>query len=302
MTTSRSPRSCTGSSPARARPPTSRRWSARTRCPPATATTCASRAAFESEFLSQPLEESRSLEETLDRAWAVASLLPRGELSMISPRTRDAALPTPTRWRCESRPVGPAGPGSLGRLEIAQPRRRAARPQAPGAAARAGAHPRAKPSRRAQRGTRPRPGRAVERPRGIVDGAGRLELLARHVEDHASLELSWSNFMGARFPARRHRRPGAAPALGARRQLSRRAAGARPREAARAAARHAVAERADAELSAELGRAARRLRALQERWIPEHEQALAPLDLALDESQREQAVTGPVACRRRPGD
>jgi V/A-type H+/Na+-transporting ATPase subunit B len=40
---------------------------------------------FETEFLSQPLEESRSLDDTLDRAWAVASVLPRAELSMISP-------------------------------------------------------------------------------------------------------------------------------------------------------------------------------------------------------------------------
>ncbi|MGO8906549.1 MAG: V-type ATP synthase subunit B [Solirubrobacteraceae bacterium] len=48
------------------------------------------RSAFESNFLSQPLEESRSLEETLDRAWAVASLLPRRELSMIAPAILDA--------------------------------------------------------------------------------------------------------------------------------------------------------------------------------------------------------------------
>ena len=61
-------------------------------------------------------------------------------------------------------------------------------------------------------------------------------------------------------------------------------------EAARAAVRYAVAERADAELSAELARAARRLRALQQRWIPQHEAALARLDLVLDENQREQAA------------
>jgi len=42
------------------------------------------RRAFESDFVSQRLDESRTLDETLDRAWAVASLLPRRELSMIS--------------------------------------------------------------------------------------------------------------------------------------------------------------------------------------------------------------------------
>jgi len=62
------------------------------------------------------------------------------------------------------------------------------------------------------------------------------------------------------------------------------------REATQAAVRYAVAQRADAELTAELARAARRLRALQQRWIPQHEQALAELDLALDENQREQAA------------
>ena len=62
------------------------------------------------------------------------------------------------------------------------------------------------------------------------------------------------------------------------------------RDATLAAVRCAVAERAEAEVSAELARAVRRLRALENRWIPQHEQALAQLDLALDESQREQAA------------
>lgn len=47
-------------------------------------------AAFESEFLTQSLQENRSLQRTLDRAWAVASMVPRSELSMISPATLDA--------------------------------------------------------------------------------------------------------------------------------------------------------------------------------------------------------------------
>jgi V/A-type H+/Na+-transporting ATPase subunit B len=51
------------------------------------------RAAFESEFLSQPLAESRLLAETLDRAWAVASLLPPTELSMITPAVLEEHYP-----------------------------------------------------------------------------------------------------------------------------------------------------------------------------------------------------------------
>lgn len=126
---------------------------------------------------------------------------------------------------------------------------------------------------------------------GIVDGPGRLDLLARHAQDRASLEVSWLNFMGARMPradAIDVPEPPAVSALGgssAAALLARACC-----EATRAAARYAIAERAESELSAELGRATRRLRALRERWIPQHERALAALDLALDESQREQAI------------
>ena len=50
------------------------------------------RTALERDFISQPLDESRSLAQTLARAWAVASQLPREELSMIRPATLDAHL------------------------------------------------------------------------------------------------------------------------------------------------------------------------------------------------------------------
>jgi V/A-type H+/Na+-transporting ATPase subunit D len=126
---------------------------------------------------------------------------------------------------------------------------------------------------------------------GIVDGAERLELLARHALGQASLEVSWRNLMGARIPRAEAIDIPEAPevsALGGSSAavLLARASG----EAALAAARYAIARRAASELSVELGRAARRLRALRERWIPEHERALAALDLALDEAQREQAI------------
>jgi V/A-type H+/Na+-transporting ATPase subunit D len=126
---------------------------------------------------------------------------------------------------------------------------------------------------------------------GIVDGAIRLELLARHVREHASLELSWSNLMGAQLPAAEAidvPNPPSVSALGgssAAVQLADACC-----QATRAAARYAIAERTEAELSAELARAARRLRALRDRWIPQHEQALAALDVTLDEAQREQAI------------
>jgi V/A-type H+-transporting ATPase subunit B len=46
--------------------------------------------AFRRDFLSQGRTEAHSLEETLERAWRVASTLPRRELSMVSQRSLDA--------------------------------------------------------------------------------------------------------------------------------------------------------------------------------------------------------------------
>jgi V/A-type H+/Na+-transporting ATPase subunit D len=134
----------------------------------------------------------------------------------------------------------------------------------------------------------------------MLDGAGGVELLARHVHEQASLELSWSNLMGARIPAIAAATVPDPPPISALGGSSAAIIVASSCcEAVRAAARYAVAQRAERELTAELTRAARRLRALQDRWIPQHEEALARLDLALDESQREQAARVRWLTRRR---
>jgi V/A-type H+/Na+-transporting ATPase subunit D len=136
----------------------------------------------------------------------------------------------------------------------------------------------------------------------VLDGAGRLEVLSRHVRGQASLELSWSNLMGAHVPSAGQIAVPDPPALSALGASSATVIAANACcQATRAAARYAVAQRADVELSAELARATRRLRALQTRWIPQHELALAQLDLVLDESQREQAARVRWLIRRRAG-
>jgi V/A-type H+/Na+-transporting ATPase subunit D len=136
----------------------------------------------------------------------------------------------------------------------------------------------------------------------LLDGAGRLDVLSRHVHERATIELSWSNLMGAHLPSASQVAVPDPPALSALGASSAAVIAARTYcEAARAAARYAVAARAHLELSAELARATRRLRALQTRWIPQHELALAQLDLVLDESQREQAARVRWLIRRRPG-
>ena len=125
----------------------------------------------------------------------------------------------------------------------------------------------------------------------ILDGPGRLELLARHAQQPASFELLWTNLMGARLPSVERIDLPEPPPLSALGGSSATVLLARAcAVATRAAVRYVALQRAEAELSAELQRAARRLRALQNRWIPQHEAALASLDLALDESQREQSA------------
>ena len=50
-------------------------------------------AAFEADFVSQGRTESRTLEETLERAWRTASVLPPRELTMVSRTSLDAHYP-----------------------------------------------------------------------------------------------------------------------------------------------------------------------------------------------------------------
>jgi V/A-type H+-transporting ATPase subunit D len=137
----------------------------------------------------------------------------------------------------------------------------------------------------------------------MLDGAARLELLARHATASASLALSWSNLMGAELPSVHEVSVPEPPPLSALGGSAAAVVAARAwGEATLAATRYAVAAHADAELSAELARATRRLRALEKRWIPEHERLLAQLDLALEENQREQATRVRWLNRRAPDD
>jgi V/A-type H+-transporting ATPase subunit B len=53
--------------------------------------------AFEARFLTQGPEEDRSLDATLDLAWEVVSILPRRELTMVSPEMIRRHLPEELR-------------------------------------------------------------------------------------------------------------------------------------------------------------------------------------------------------------
>lgn len=65
--------------------------------------------AFERRFISQGADEVRSMSETLDRAWTVASVLPRRELKMVSRAVLDAHYrPDGSRSTDPTRPGGRA--------------------------------------------------------------------------------------------------------------------------------------------------------------------------------------------------
>ncbi|NBM18827.1 V-type ATPase, D subunit [Streptomyces sp. GC420] len=107
----------------------------------------------------------------------------------------------------------------------------------------------------------------------------------------ATVEFTWTSTMGVRHPA----------AAGC--TVPPRGADARPpdntalvnaetacAEALRAAAAHAAARAAARAVGAEILSTRRRVRALQRHWIPRLEQALARADLALEQSEHEDAV------------
>lgn len=120
-------------------------------------------------------------------------------------------------------------------------------------------------------------------------GERRLRLASQHGTGKAAVSFSWENALGAIFPAGATVEIAAAPDLvalggGAAVSLSF-AAHARALEAAATCA----AARASIEaVNAELLATSRRLQAIETRWVPEHEAALARLELALDEAERDE--------------
>jgi V/A-type H+-transporting ATPase subunit D len=125
----------------------------------------------------------------------------------------------------------------------------------------------------------------------LLSGQRSLELASFYVGRQARVRLVWRRSMGVTYPSDAEVQlpptpdvvaPGGSSAL----PLAASAYGRAVEAGARYAAARLALERIDAELAA----AVRRLRALERRWIPAHEDALAALSLALDEDEREDAV------------
>lgn len=104
----------------------------------------------------------------------------------------------------------------------------------------------------------------------------------------AEVTIAWNDTMGIRYPAGAAWAPAAAgdpPAL-----LQQSAAIGPARDAHRAAlaaaARHAASTAAARTVGEELAATRRRLRAIEDRWIPRLEATLSEVELALDEQER----------------
>ena len=133
-----------------------------------------------------------------------------------------------------------------------------------------------------------------------IAGERRLRLAGARVTSPCTVEVEWRNALGTVFPAAAsvHVSPppdlvalggGSAVALAARAHA----------DAVAAAAEHAAARAASEAVAAELLATTRRQRAIERRWIPEHEAALHRIELTLDERELEEAARARWAADRR---
>ena len=134
----------------------------------------------------------------------------------------------------------------------------------------------------------------------LISGQRSFELARFHVPEQAEVRLTWRRSLGVVYPSDAEVRlpstpdliaPGGSSALAT-------AASAYGR-AVEAGARFAAARSALDRVEAEFAATTRRLRALERRWIPAHEDALAALALGLDETEREDAIRGRWFIERR---
>jgi len=124
-----------------------------------------------------------------------------------------------------------------------------------------------------------------------IAGARRLRLAGAHRGDRAEITVEWRNTLGAVFPAGASVRLGKHPdfvGLGGGASVA--LAADAHTTALQAAAAYAAAAAAHEAVRAELAATARRLRAIEHRWIPEHEAALRRLALELDQMELEDRI------------
>ena len=136
----------------------------------------------------------------------------------------------------------------------------------------------------------------------LISGQRSFELASFHVPEQAEVRLTWRRSLGVVYPSDAEVRlpstpdliaPGGSSAL----PIAASAYGRAVEAGARFAAARSALDRVEAEFAA----TTRRLRALERRWIPAHEDALAALALGLDETEREDAIRGRWFVERQAG-
>jgi V/A-type H+-transporting ATPase subunit D len=131
-------------------------------------------------------------------------------------------------------------------------------------------------------------------------GARRLRLASLHRRNRAEVTVEWHNALGTFFPAKATVRLGPEPdfvALGGGSGITH--AAQAHAEALGAGARYAALRAAHEALTAELAATTRRLRAIERRWIPDHQAALRTLELTLEARELEDAIRVRWAAERR---
>ncbi|MGW3267965.1 V-type ATP synthase subunit D [Streptomyces sp. NPDC001056] len=137
--------------------------------------------------------------------------------------------------------------------------------------------------------------------RGVLLG-GESALSASAPADRARVDVRWAVLMGVRHPAAVDwTDPVRTPAEPTAPNTALAHAETAYRAAVRAAAELAVHQTAADLLAAETGRTRQRVRALRRHWIPRLRDELAALELALEESEHEEAVRRRWAATRAGG-
>jgi V/A-type H+-transporting ATPase subunit D len=123
----------------------------------------------------------------------------------------------------------------------------------------------------------------------VLGGERSLELATVAPVEAASIRIDWRNALGVVYPADVEvaMPDSGGPLLGS---VALAQAAIAYRRALTAAARYAVTRTTHERISSELEATSHRLRAIERRWIPRHERALAELELGLDESERSEIV------------
>jgi len=120
-----------------------------------------------------------------------------------------------------------------------------------------------------------------------LTGERRLRLAAAHIRERAELSVVRRTVLGTASPELEALRLPGTDGLAALGGPAVAIAAAVHGRALHAAAAYAAIRAGHEAVTAELAATNRRLRAIERRWIPQHEQALARLDFTLDESERD---------------